>query len=723
MATTQSAGVQENGLVRSRPADVDGDLFAPPAPRAAAIERPTLVGTLTGSSCPLVVVSAPAGYGKTTMLAQIAELDPRPKAWMRCTERDRDARSVLAHIHAALERCLDLGARHPVLLIMDDAHLIEGKRALDALLAVPDELPPGSTLMIATRHEVGSPAARMRSQGRIHEVGTASMAMDVDEAARLVRAFGVEASKEQVAALTDRTEGWPAALSLALVTAVDDHRTAELGAFGGTSRFMADYLRSEFLERNPDQVQFLTRTSIVRTLNGPLCDAVLGTTASAQVLASLAGTNGLVLPAADPGSFRYHKLYRGFLLAELDAREPELVAPLHAKAARWFREQGEHEKSVGHAFAADEPDLAADSIGRCGLAVFWRGGMATVRGWLTQLDDDTLLRWPSVAIEGAWVHSLIGMPAEADRWIDLAERGVPNDPPPDGSASVETSMARLRSMLCRDGVEQMQRDASFACEAEADWSVWRASSLLGLGIAYTLSGDLVAAERVWHEAVDIGREVGAIPGLTLTLSELARTAVGRGAWATAAELSDSAVSLILGAGLSDDARSALAYAMQARVALHEGLPLPATEHLERAIGPLPLLTYSLPWYAVQVRLEIGWALLALARPEEAETRIAEIDAIVWKRPGLGTLLPEIDRLRQAIVAGAADAVAASGLTPAELRLLPLLPTHLSFAEIGSQLFVSRSTVKTQAISIYRKLGVSSRGEAVEQARSMHLLDA
>ena len=162
--------------------------------------------------------------------------------------------------------------------------------------------------------------------------------------------------------------------------------------------------------------------------------------------------------------------------------------------------------------------------------------------------------------------------------------------------------------------------------------------------------------------------------------------------------------------------------MQARVALHQGLPQQATEHLERTVGLLPLLTYALPWYAVQVRLEIGWALLGLARPEEAESRLAEIDGVVWKRPGLGSLLPEIDHLRQAIVAGAADAVAASGLTPAELRLMPLLPTHLSFEEIGSHLFVSRSTVKTQAISIYRKLGVSSRGEAVEQARSMHLLD-
>ena len=168
------------------------------------------------------------------------------------------------------------------MLIVDDAHLIEGKRTLDAILGVPDDLPPGSTMMIATRHELGGPAARMRSQGRIHEVGTASLAMDVGETTRLVRAFGLDASEEEVAALTDRTEGWPAALSLAMVSAVDDDRTAGLEAFGGTSRFMADYLRSEFFERNPDQIQFLTRTSIVRTVNGPLCDAVLGTTGSGE---------------------------------------------------------------------------------------------------------------------------------------------------------------------------------------------------------------------------------------------------------------------------------------------------------------------------------------------------------------------------------------------------------------------------------------------------------
>ena len=163
--------------------------------------------------------------------------------------------------------------------------------------------------------------------------------------------------------------------------------------------------------------------------------------------------------------------------------------------------------------------------------------------------------------------------------------------------------------------------------------------------------------------------------------------------------------------------------MHARVALRRELYQQASEHLERAIELLPLLTYALPWYAVQVRLELGWALLALARAEEAKSRLAEIDGVVWKRPGLGSLLPEIDHLRQAIVAGAADAVAASGLTPAELRLMPLLPTHLSFEDIGSHLFDFQEHGEDfQAVSIYRKLGVSSRGEAVEQARSMHLLD-
>ena len=248
-------------------------------------------------------------------------------------------------------------------------------------------------------------------------------------------------------------------------------------------------------------------------MNGPLCDAVLGTTGSGEIIAGLARTNGLVLPTADPGSFRYHELYRGFLLAELVVREPELVAPLHAKAAHSFREQGEHEEAVGHAFAAHERDLAADSIGRCGLAVFWRGGMATVRGWLTQLDDDTLVRWPSVAIEGAsgpLADRHAGRSGQLGRpgGTRIRERSVP----PDGSASVGASLARLRSMMCRDGVEQMQRDASNACEAETDWSLWRDSSLFGVAIAHALSGDLIAAERLWHEAVDIGREVGAIQG-------------------------------------------------------------------------------------------------------------------------------------------------------------------------------------------------------------------
>jgi LuxR family transcriptional regulator, maltose regulon positive regulatory protein len=700
-----------------------------------------------------VAMSAPAGYGKTVLAAEWAKQDPRPFVWLSLDRHDNDPVVLLTYLAVGLDRVepIDptvlgvlasrgasisqtvlprLGAALsskalPVVLVLDDVHLLQDPQGLDAVVMLVDHLPQGSQLAILSRGEPPLPVARWRAQGRLAGLGPRELAMSPVEAGSLLSAARVELPDAEVEELTRRAEGWPVALYLAALAHKAGGQRGNTGfAFTGDDRFLADYLHAELLAHLPaEQVAFLTRTAVLDRLSGPLCDAVLDTSGSVAVLASLERSNLLVVPLDRQREwYRYHPLFRELLRGELERHEPELAGELTGRAAHWCQHNGLLEAAIGYAMDAGDADLAARGVEQAAISVYRSGRLATVQQWFDWFDDHGLVqRYPAVAMLGAWTQALGGHAAAAERWADAAEQGSYEGMLPDGSPSIEGWRALLRAKLCRHGVAQMRADAELALTLIPVGSLWRAPAQLLLGIAQLLAGDLGVADRVLAEAVEVAQDSGATVAASVALAERAILAIGRQDWQAAETLVNQARSVVASARLEACVTSLMVYAAGARVAIHHGNLDQAGQDLARAQQLRPQATYALPYYAVQARLELTHAYLALTDVAAARKVLGEVDELLRWRPDLGTLPEQASQLRAQLDRLGSDVIAAAPLTTAELRLLPLLATHLSFREMGQQLYVSQHTVKTQAMSIYRKLGASSRSEAVQRVQKTGLL--
>jgi LuxR family maltose regulon positive regulatory protein len=280
----------------------------------------------------------------------------------------------------------------------------------------------------------------------------------------------------------------------------------------------------------------------------------------------------------------------------------------------------------------------------------------------------------------------------------------------------------MRAFLCRDGVEQMRRDAEVAYGGMAPGSVWQASARLLEGASHLLAGDLDAADVRLAHAVDLAQYGRRHPALAIALAERAIVAIERHDWPEAAGFVSRSLDQVREANLHDYGQNALVYALAARVALHDGDLARARDNVTSVVRLRPHLTYALPHISVQALLELARAYVAMTDAAGARAVLRDVRDIVLMRPRLGTLPQQADELRAQLATFDRATVGASSLTTAELRLIPLLSTHLTFPEIGERLFISRHTVKTQALSIYRKLGASSRSEAIERAQQIGLLD-
>jgi LuxR family maltose regulon positive regulatory protein len=730
--------------------------LAPALGRPGIVSRANLLDWLEASAAtPVVAVCAPAGFGKTVLAAEWAQRDRRPFVWLSIDRHDNDPAVLLTYLAVGLDRVepIDPGVFRaltsrgasithtvlpplatalsskalPVVVVLDDVQLLHDQEGLDALAVLVDHLPQGSQLVVISRGEPPLPMARWRAEGRLAELGPDELAMSPVEAGSLLAAARVELPDAEVAELTRRTEGWPVALYLAALSIKAQHpRNGIGGGFGGRERFLVDYLQSALLAGlSPTEVRFLTRTAVLDRLSGPLCDAVLGTTGSAEMLESLERSNLLVVPLDRQRAwYRYHQLFREQLRGELERSEPELVRELILRAAHWCADHGLAEAAVGYAMDAGDADLVARGVEQAAIGVYRSGRLVTVQRWFDWFDDQGLLQhYPAVAMLGAWVQALGGHAAAAERWAAAAEQGSYEGMLPDGSASIEGWRALLRAKLCRHGVTQMRADAELALTLIPVGSLWRAPAQLLAGISHLLAGDLDVADDVLAEAVEVAKDTGATLAASAALAERALLAIGRQDWQDAATLVEQARWVVDTAHLEDCATSIVPYAAAARVAIHQGDLDQAEQDLARARQLQPQATHALPYYAVQARLELVRAYLALSDVASARMVLGEVDDLLRWRPDLGTLREQATQLRSQLDHIGADAIGTASLTIAERRLLPLLPTHHSFREIGQHLHISQHTVKTQALSIYRKLGASSRGEAVQCARVLGLLAA
>jgi LuxR family maltose regulon positive regulatory protein len=715
----------------------------------AQVPRDRLLDLLEASSrTPVAAILAPPGYGKTTLLAQWAGRDPRAFGWLTIDRRDNDPAVLFRNLAAAFERITpgrgllaaadasgpgavdallpQLGsalatAELPSVVVLDDVHLLRNEDCLDAVTRLIDYLPEGSQLAMASRGEPSLPLARLRAEGRVVELGPEELAMDRAEAGALLEHGHVELAATDLDELVRRTEGWPVALHLAARAAAGRRRADRAVALTGDDRFLIDYLQFELLSRLPDRlVTFLTRCSVLERMSGPLCDAVLATSGSADVLESLARSGLLITPLDRRRQwYRLHRLFRELLRSQLERSQPALAVELTGRAAEWCAANDLPEPAIGYAMAAGDADRAAAVVVDAAIGVYADGRLDQLARWFGWFEaNGEVERHAGVAVLGAWVNALTGHPTAAERWAGVARRAPAGAGP--GAGPAEGPQALLRAALCRGGTEQMGTDAELALVLAPAGSASQAVAQLLLGISHLLAGRQDQAERHLADAAEVGQDFGADSAM-LALAERSLLAMARGEWHQAGELAERASAGARGAWLEWYASGALLHAVTARLAIHRGDVAQARVDLDRAERLRPLLTWALPHLAVQVRLEMARNYLALTDAAAARTMLWEVDDLLSRRPRLGLLRDQAAELRARLDAMRMDAVGASSLTTAEVRLLRLLGTHYSFREIGVQLYLSQHTVKSQAMSIYRKFGVSSRSEAIRHARDLGLL--
>ena len=719
----------------------------------AQVARVGLLDLLEASSrTPVAAIVAPPGYGKTTLLAQWAERDPRAFGWLTVDRLDNDPAVLLRNLVAAFGRIepvegdlLDevdargaaavdqvlprLGsalsrAEPPAVVVLDDVHLLQNLDCLDAVARLIDYLPEGSQLAMASRGEPPLPLARLRAEGRVVELGPEDLAMDDGEASSLLEFGDVDPAKVDVPELVRRTEGWPVALHFAARAAgAGRRRAAQAVALAGDDRVMVDYLQFELLSRLPERlVSFLTRCSVLERMSGPLCDAVLATTGSADLLESLARSSLLTTPLDRRRQwYRLHRLFRELLRSQLERSEPGLAVELTRRAAEWCAANDLPEPALEYAMAAGDADRAAGVLVEVAVPTYADGRLAELERWFGWFEArDEVERRAGVATLGSWISALTGHPAAAERWADAARRPSATDGTPGGGAPTEGPQALLRAALCRGGVEQMGTDAELALVLAPAGGTGQAMAQLLLGISHLLAGRADQADRQLADAAEVGEDAG-IDSATLALAERSTLAMARGEWPQAEALAQRARTGARGAWLERYPSSALLHAVTARLAIRRGDIAGARDDLARAERLRPMLTWALPHLAVQVRLELARNYLALTDAAAARTMLWEADDLLSRRPRLGLLRDQAAELHAQLDAMRMDAVGSSSLTAAEVRLLRLLGTHYSFREIGGQLYLSQHTVKSQAMSIYRKFGVSSRSEAIRHARDLGLL--
>jgi LuxR family maltose regulon positive regulatory protein len=720
-----------------------------PQPRQGSVNRAELIQRARGSDCRVVGVTAPAGYGKSTFLAQWALADDRPVAWVSLDRLDDDPSALITLLASAFARVspgnADLVANvggvgvsvlgraaprlaaafraspAPFVLMLDDLHEISSPACNDVLDMVISGLPQGSQLAAASRTEQ-SRLPRLRASGDALEFHASDLALDAAGAEQIFAAAHVGLGAEAAAAVTRRTEGWPAGLHLAALIAHDGHGDASMVA--GDDRYVADYLYRESLDLLPEDVQrFLRRTAVLDQLCAPLCDALLGQSGAQEMLRSLEASNVFLNPLDRRREwFRYHALFREFLLSELRRVEPDVIMKLQLKAADWYEANDAPAMAVEYLLNTTERDRCVRLVTALALPTYQAGQISTLQRWLSVLGDSAVAEYPPLAVLAGWVTTLTGQTAEAQRWAAIIDAASFDLVPADGTASFDSGRAMLRAFMCAAGPEQMMTDATLAVSEEPQWSPWRDQALCASAEAHLLAGAVDEAAALFEESSLVATATGNTDELVVSESELALLAMDRGHWSMAAAHLERALAAIDESRMYDYATSVLAYAGAARLAMHRGDRVETDRRLTQAMRARPSLTYMLPTLAVRVRLQLAKMHSALGDHTTARHLLREIDDILLHRPALGSLVDEVADLRRILTASPQGGVAgASALTSAELRLLPYLQTHLTIREIGDRLFVSRNTVSSEVSSIYRKLGVSSRHDAVERATAIGLL--
>ncbi len=554
-----------------------------PRRRRGLVARPRLVERLSrGDEAALILVSAPAGFGKTTVLTEwltAAPAENRSVAWLSLDARDNDPALFWAYLLAALQTAVpavgagaaallsspqssteaflatlvnDLAAvPGDVVLVLDDYHVIESPEVADGMAFLLQHLPEQVHLVIAGRADPPLPLARLRVRGELVELRAADLRFTPEESAEyLTEAMGLALTAGEVAALDNRTEGWIAALQLAALSMQGRADvTGFITGFAGDDRYIVDYLAEEVLQRQPERIRaFLLQTSILSGLTGPLCDAVTGGRDGKDVLEALDRDNLFLVPLDDRRRwYRYHHLFADVLQAHLLDEQPDDVAELHRRAGDWYEENGDRAEAIGHALDSGDLARAADRVELALPGLQQARQEATMRRWLQALPDEVIRNRPvlSVGYAGSLmvsgeVHGVEARLRDAERWLTPATEDD-REGPPSGQMVVvdEEAFGRLPSAIALYRAGQALLSGDVTCTvthartaldlAGADDHLGRGGAAGLLGLAYWGTGDLDAGHRWYAEAAASLEQAGHrsdVTGCAIALADI-RLAQGR----------------------------------------------------------------------------------------------------------------------------------------------------------------------------------------------------
>jgi ATP/maltotriose-dependent transcriptional regulator MalT len=521
-------------------------LYIPPV-RPHLVARPRLIERLNeGLSRPLTLLSAPPGFGKTTLLTTWLEQQPLPAAWLSLDERDNDLARFLGYLVAALASVqpeigrqalnrLHSRRRPPwesvmtrlsnditaipqdFLLVLDDYHLVELQAIHEALIFLLDQLPPPLHLVIATRADPPLPLARLRARGQLVELRVPDLRFSPEEATGFLNErMGLSLTPEQITALDARAEGWIAGLQLAALSMQGRQDVAGfVNAFTGSNRFVLDYLVEEVLQRQTPNIQtFLLQTSILDQMNGSLADAVTGRTDSAQVLAQLEKANLFIVSLDDARQwYRYHHLFDDLLQSRLQQFHSEQAPELHRRASAWYEQNGYINEAVVHALAVSDFERAARLIETVGLVLVMRSEFTTLLDWIARLPDDLIRQRPFLCL----IHAAALMTAGKVE-LGAARLAQVDDAALDPQARAIVGMLRPAMALLRSDVPDAIESARQALqEAEAVVNpadpqaefnriatMYMAIILAELQLA---AGQLHAAAATCHRGLELGKSI------------------------------------------------------------------------------------------------------------------------------------------------------------------------------------------------------------------------
>jgi LuxR family maltose regulon positive regulatory protein len=729
------------------------------------IERESLLIRLrTNSAVPVVVVHAGAGFGKTTLASQWAREDPRPHVVVRIARflddpaalalRLIDAFEVLGPTTGATREVVSgsepafsavllpamtslMASRgEAFVLVLDDIQLLSRPECHELLAAVVEGIPAGSQVAFLSRLEPPSWLARTRAAGRLLELGPGDLAFDDLESRQLLGRLGADLPDELISDLVVRAEGWPVGLYLMALalrssegqerpgTSTAKHRATSVPA-SGSERYVVDYLRAEVLGGLPQRSRdFLRRTAILDELDAPLCDAVLGRHDSAAVLFGLSHQLQFVVPLEPGGrAFRCHHLLADALRADLEGQEPWLMPDLHLRASAWYEDHGDADAAIRHAKAAGDSDRTGTLVWAGVPGCISTGRPDRLAAWLGDLEDVQIRsnRWLTLA--AAWLGLQTGDADRMTRWLLAAEEHA--GPGWEAQIAEDVFAACLACIhvlvgdgglehtidLCRGAQLGLPRDSEF-----------RSAAFHDEGVALTLTRKFPEGLASLQQAERVGRALGVPIIEANALAWQGMLALLADDWAHGAPLIARAGDLVHRHHLDRLATSANSITALALLQAARGSKDEARVTLGNARRLTNQVAQIAPWFAVAGRLVQARVAILLGDGGLARTLCSE--AKDHMSPDLAdTLLADLLVDTEArLLTLHSEGGSPTALTAAELRVLQFLPSRLTFAQIGEHLFLSQTTIKSQAQSIYRKLGASSRDEAIARAQALGLVE-